>query len=259
LLKTEQIKKLLEKEKFKNALELLIDNYINSKGGEKKKDLITDLTQICSKYPNSAFSLIELSKNQDEMLYEVLINILCDIITNAPDKYVDLVSLLISELRNQNVYPRINQILDLIRIKTPKEFTHVIMDSLKDKEDPDRWRYVLELGKIGVKFPEINDIIIPYLTKLLKDENEQVRAAATDTLEKIRTESPIKPKVDPTPQIKAQANIDESGIVRDVAKEALNNIEKVTKAEQIVEGKEFKKDKIKKHKKTKKVKKKEKI
>ena len=75
--------------------------------------------------------------------------------------------------------------------------------------------------------------------KLLNAQNEQIRAAATDTLEKIRTQAPVKPTVDPVPQIKAQAK-DESGIVRDVAKEALNNIEKVTKAEEIIEGKEKK-------------------
>jgi len=254
LLKSEQIKKFLEKEKFKLALEFIIDNYIKSSSEEKQRELVTDLTKICSKYPNCALLLIELAKVQDELLYEVLFNTLCDIIIDAPELYVNLIPLLIKELKNQSVYTRIKQVLELIRIKSPRKFINVIMDKLKDKEDPDRWRYILELGNFGVKFPEVNDILIPYLTKLLNDENEQVRAAATDTLEKFRTKAPIKPTVDPTPQIKAQANKDKSGIVRDVAKEALNNIEKVAAAEEIVEEKvDGIKDisKIKKYKKTK--------
>ncbi len=235
MFKSEQLKTLLEKEKFENALELLVDTYIKSEG-EEKRSFIPELTKIGIKYPKSTVSLIEIAKKQDEETYDILFNAIFDIISNSPETHVDLVPLLIKELRNQSVYARIKQALGLIRVKVPREYVDKIMDSLKNKEDPDRWRYILELGSIGVKFPEINDIIIPYLTNLLNDENEQVRAAATDTLEKIRTQAPVKPTVDPTPQIKAQTE-DESGIVRDVAKEALNNIEKTDEVEGMVEGK----------------------
>lgn len=238
MLKNEQIKKFLEQEKYELALELLIENYLKSEAEEKKRELVTDLTKICSKYPNCATSLVGIAKDQEELLYEVLFNTLCDIISDSPEKYVDLVPLLIKELKNQSVYTRIKQVLELIRLESPREFMDVIMDKLKEKEDPERWRFILELGNFSVKFPEVNDILIPYLTNLLNDENEQVRAAATDTLEKFRTKAPVKPTVDPTPQIKAQAAGDESGVVRDVAKEALNNIEKVEAAEEIVEEKE---------------------
>lgn len=247
MLDTEQIKTLLEKEKFEQVLDYLIDCYINSKEEGTRGECVTEFTQIGLKYPNTAPLIITLIKRQNEEDYEVLINVFCDIIAKMPENFVDIVPNLIQELNNQSVYTKIKQTLDLIRIKAPNQFIDVIMDSLKVKDDPDRWRYVLELGNFGVKFPEVNDILIPYLTKLLKNENEQIRAAATDTLEKIRTQAPVKPTVDPVPHLKAQAN-DESGIVRDVAKEALNNIEKVTKAEEIMEKKEDKKKKPSKKK-----------
>ncbi|MFX0133568.1 MAG: HEAT repeat domain-containing protein [Candidatus Hodarchaeota archaeon] len=247
MLDTEQIKKLLEKEKFEQVLNQIIECYINSKEEGIRAKCVTEFTQIGLKYPNIAPLIINLIKRQNEEDYEVLFTIFCDIIAKLPENFVVIVPNLIKELNNQSVYTRIKQTLELIRIKAPNQFIDVIMDSLKIKDDPDRWRYVLELGNFGVKFPEVNDILIPYLTKLLKNENEQIRAAATDTLEKIRTQAPVKPTVDPVPQIKAQAN-DESGIVRDVAKEALNNIEKVAKAEEIVEKTEDKEKKPSKKK-----------
>ncbi len=239
MLDIEQIKKLLKKEKFEEVLTYLIDCYINSKEEETRAECVTEFTQIGIKYPNVAPLIIDLAKRQSEEDYEILINIFSDIIAKMPESFVNIVPDLIRELNNQSVYTKIKQTLELIRIKAPNKFINVIMDSLKNKEDPDRWRYVLELGNFGIKFPEVNDILIPYLTKLLNAQNEQIRAAATDTLEKIRTQAPVKPTVDPIPQIKAQAK-DESGIVRDVAKEALNNIEKVTKAEEVIEGKDKK-------------------
>jgi len=217
----------------------IIDCYIKSEDEGTRTECVSQLTQIGFKYPNIAPLIINIVKRQHEEDYESLFNIFCDIIAKRPENFVDIAPNLIKELNNQSLYTKIRKTLDLIRIKAPKEFKDVIMDSLKVKDDPDRWRYILELGNFGIEFPEVNDILIPYLTNLLNDESEQIRAAATDTLEKIRTQAPVKPTVDPIPQIKAQAK-DESGIVRDVAKEALNNIEKVAKAEEIVEGLEEK-------------------
>ncbi|NVM02742.1 MAG: HEAT repeat domain-containing protein, partial [Candidatus Helarchaeota archaeon] len=193
MLDTDQIKKLLEKEKFEQVLNQIIECYINSKEEGTRAKCITEFTQIGLKYPNIAPLIINLIKRQNEEDYEVLFNIFCDIIAKLPENFVVIVPNLIQELNNQSVYTRIKQTLDLIRLKAPNQFIDVIMDSLKIKDDPDRWRYVLELGNFGVKFPEVNDILIPYLTKLLKNENEQIRAAATDTLEKIRTQAPVKP------------------------------------------------------------------
>ena len=140
------------------------------------------------------------------------------------------------------------------------------MKGKKNKEY--RWRFALHLGKIGTEFPDLVEHIIPLLSDVLEnDKDEKVRAAATEAMSLIRIETSDEETIKKVPieEIEAQSK-DKSELVKDIAKEKLDEIKQVTETEKLIQdvmnGNEVSKQKNvktkKKAKKTKRSKKKRK-
>ena len=148
-----------------------------------------------------------------------------------------LIPILIGELSVQNSYETCEKTIETIQSSNPKGCIDVLSDNMnKLKNKKLKWRFVLQLGKIGTEHPDLVDQILPVLKNILKaDEDEEVRAAATEAISLIRIEVPDEEvgKQVPVKELE-KVSKDESELVQDIAKEKLDEIKQVEETEKII-------------------------
>ncbi|MHA1404841.1 MAG: sister chromatid cohesion protein PDS5 [Candidatus Helarchaeota archaeon] len=258
-------KKLLEKGRFEEVIEGFLKEYLtldedNVEGKQNRKEtIITELKilgegfpgdfgpiliQIADKYkPSFKIEVADEEKIDEEHIekqaeiYRSLVKIICTIAEKNPKKFVTIIPILIKKLAEQDIYDICSKTIENIQQKVPEEMLNVLAKSLKKQKDEDfRWRFTLQLGKLGTKFPELIKDIIPLLKERLEDSDERVRAAATEAISLVGIESPEDTtNVIPIEEIKEKAE-DESAIVQDITKEMVPTLEKVVEAEELIHG-----------------------
>ena len=259
------LKELIEERKFSELVSSLISQYKTAETEQERKNILLDLLKIGQNFPTDLAPVlikklekyklkrfineqetdlekevseeIEEEIELDDTIYNEILKTLCQVALQDPEKSVDLIPILIGELSAQNSYETCEKTIETIQSSNPKGCIEVIsgnMNKLKNKKL--KWRFVLQLGKIGTEHPDLVDQILPILKEIIKsDEDEKVRAAATEAMSLIRIEASDE-EIGRQVPVKVLENVskDKSELVKDIAKEKLDEIKQVEGTEKII-------------------------
>ena len=261
-----ELKDLIESRKFEDLINLIITLYIKSASEQDRKKPILDLVTIGSNFPaeinplliekleeykakkesidKDAEDIEEISEELKEetelqdIAHDEILKALCQIATKNSKESVDLVPTLIGECAEHNLYETCDETIGTIQKANPEGTINVLAKALKGKKNKEyRWRYALHLGKIGAIYPDLVEHIIPLLSDVLEnDKDEKVRAAATEAMSLIRIEVSDEETIKKVPieEIEAHSK-DKSELVKDIAKEKLDEIKQVTETEKLIQ------------------------
>ncbi|NHI92908.1 MAG: HEAT repeat domain-containing protein [Candidatus Lokiarchaeota archaeon] len=259
------LKELIEEKKFSDLVKLLISKYKIAESEQERKNVFLDLLKISQNFPDDLAPVLirKLDKYKfkrflkeqekipdeeipqeleeelelDDNIYSEILKTLCQVALKEPDKSISLVPILIGELSTQSSYETCEKTIQAIQSSNPDGCIQILaqnMDEYKNKRF--KWRFVLQLGKIGTEHPELVDKIITILKDILKkDQDEKVRAAATEAMSLIRIETSDEEAVKQVPvEVLEKVSKDTSELVQDIAKEKLGEIKQVTETEKMI-------------------------
>ncbi len=261
-----ELKELIENRKFEDLINLIITLYMKSASEQERKKTLLDLVTIGSNFPNEINPLLIekleefkekkqlINKDSEEIeeiteelkeetelqdiTHEELLKALCQIAIKNSKESIELVPTLIGECAKHNLYETCDKTIGSIQSADPEGTINELAKALKGKKDVEyRWRFALYLGKIGVEYPDLVEHIIPLLSDVLESEkDEKVRAAATEAMSLIRIETTDEETVKKIPieEIEAQSK-DKSELVKDIAKEKLDEIKQVSETEKLIQ------------------------
>ncbi|MHA1797966.1 MAG: HEAT repeat domain-containing protein [Candidatus Helarchaeota archaeon] len=277
-------KELIEDKKFKELVKSLISHYKDASSEQERKNASLELLKISINFPTEITPVLikkmeeykaslkikeqegetkgeispELEENIEltDNIYNEILRTLCQVAAKDPEKSVSILPILIRELSSRNSYETCEKTIEAIQSANPTGCVDVLAKELNSKiNKQSRWRFALQLGKIGTAHPELVDKILTILSSTLKnDQDEKVRAAATEAMSLIRIENVDEEAVKHVSieEIEKKSK-DESELVQDIAKERLIEIKQISETEKLIkEAKNEVKSTEKKEKKSKK-------